>query len=298
MKYVDRKLVAMPAVLAEKDSKAASERTKVRAHYTKPECETYNFSVYKDKDVVTTLNTLFNNKCAYCEGYYQATSPTDIEHFRPKGRVSGVDGHKGYWWLASTWSNLLASCILCNREQHNELFNHTNNSYTTTPLKSGKYDHFPVKGKHRAFVEADDLSLEDPLLIDPTDCDPADYITWATMQGLQVIIPLHKNDATTIYAETSIKIYGLNRRKLTEDRTRIALAIEVDANQLHKHMNYACTLEQVQLDAYMPILQDEIDNFIHKKDNHPQYAGMIEHLIVKKLEAIYVKLEEIKAKHT
>lgn len=298
MKYVDRKLVAVPAVLAETDSKAARERTRVRTHYNNPECTTYPFSAYKDKDVVTALSTLFNNKCAYCEGYYQATSPTDVEHFRPKGRVSGVDKHKGYWWLASTWSNLLASCIICNREQHNEIFNHATNSYMTAPLKSGKFDYFPLKSAHRAFIESDDLSLEDPLLIDPTDCDPATYITWATMQGLQVIIPLHENDITTPHAETSIKIYGLNRRKLAEDRTRIALAIEVDANQLYNHMNYACTLEQTQLDAYMPILQDTIDNFIRKKDNHPQYAGMIEHLIAKKLKDIHRKLEEIKAKYT
>lgn len=294
MKYINRNCVAMPAVLAETGSKAANERTKVRAHYNDPDCATYDFSVYKDRDVLAALNTLFNDKCAYCEGSYRATSPTDIEHFRPKGRVSNETGHKGYWWLASTWSNLLASCILCNREQYNQLFDVTATSFSPLLIKSGKVDHFPLAGPYRAFTETDELAREDPLLIDPTQRDPAEYLIWKKMQELQVIVPRHEADATTRYAQTSIEIYGLNRRHLVEERTRIAQAIEADAKALASQLSFASELEPATLASFMPILENIVSTFVGKKENHPQYVGMIEHLVDRELGRMLEQLQALR----
>lgn len=294
MKYIDRNLVPMPAVLAQAGSRAADERAKVRLHYMDPDCVTYNFSVYRDREVLTSLNLLFNNKCAYCEGAYRSTSPTDIEHFRPKGRVSDEAEHRGYWWLASTWSNLLASCILCNREQYNDLFHFAAAGWAPAPIKSGKVDHFPLAGPYRAFTETDDLAREDPLLIDPTQRDPAEYLIWKKMQGLQVIVPRRQEDATTRYAQTSIKIYGLNRRALVEERTRIATAIEVDAKGVASQLSFASELEPVALARFMPILENTLNAFVGKKENHPQYVGMIEYLVGRELENFLEQLQNLR----
>lgn len=294
MKFIDRNSVAMPAVLAEADSKSAKERAKAKEHYRDPNCVAYNFRTYKEKEVLTALNALFKNKCAYCESSYQATAPTDIEHFRPKGKVSNTPGHKGYWWLASTWNNLLPSCILCNREQHNDVLNVTNTGLYTTHIKSGKYDHFPLAGSYRAFTETDDLTKEDPLLIDPTQRDPADYLTWKKMEDLQVIVPLNEADATTPYARTSIQIYGLNRRPLVEERIRITLAIEAEAQALASNLSFASELEPANLTKFMPILESAVNEFVKKKENHPQYEGMIKYLIDREMEKILDQLQIIK----
>lgn len=297
MKFVDRNWVAMPAVLAETDSKAATERKKARAHYSAPNCVAYNFIIYKDKEILKALNTLFKNKCAYCESSYQATSPTDIEHFRPKKRVSNAPGHQGYWWLASTWSNLLPSCILCNREQHNELLDVTSTGLNPTNIKSGKFDHFPLAGSYRAFTETDDLTQENPLLLDPTQREPAEYFIWTKMEGLQVIVPRHETNTTTHCARISIRTYGLNRRPLVEERTRIALAIETDAKALAEKFSYASELDPANLAKFMPILESAVNKFVKKKENHPQYEGMIEYLVDKEMEKILDQLQALKERY-
>ena len=80
---------------------------------------------------------LFHGKCAYCEQKIlnvapdgrvgQLNQPGDIEHFRPKGRVTDINGalvycksspnhlHPGYYWLAYDPLNLLLACETCNR---------------------------------------------------------------------------------------------------------------------------------------------------------------------------------------
>src|SRR4051812_22350680 len=83
-------------------------------------------SVYKSAKPF--LDKLFGGKCAYCEVIIEASHPTEVEHYRPKGAVkdeeeevvtiqtpNGAEDHPGYWWLAYEWNNLLPSCIDCNR---------------------------------------------------------------------------------------------------------------------------------------------------------------------------------------
>lgn len=291
MKYIDRNNVTAPAVLAENDSKAANERAKVRAHYCDPNCDTYVFKVYKDIEVLNALNELFSNKCAYCGSSYRATSPTDIEHFRPKGRVSDVPGHKGYWWLASTWKNLLPSCILCNREQHNELFDITTANFNIARIKSGKVDHFPLAGPYRATKENDDIEREDPLLIDPTQRDPALYLTWKKIDNSYIIVPLHQSGVTIPYARTSIQIYGLNRRPLVESRTEVAMAIEAAAQLLASQLSRAIECDPVLLPVLIPTIEEYVSEFVSKKKNPPQFAGMVEYLVDRKLGEMFVQLQ-------
>ncbi|MFJ5390019.1 hypothetical protein ACIPUF_04150 [Pectobacterium sp. CHL-2024] len=297
MKYINRISVPAPTVLADNNSKAANERSKVRLHYRDPNCVTYDFSAYKNKEVLDALNRLFRNRCAYCEGSYLATSPTDIEHFRPKGRVSDSPSHKGYWWLASTWGNLLSSCILCNREQYNDLLNVTRSSLDLRRAKSGKYDRFPLASTYRAETETDDLAREDPLLIDPTQRDPALYLVWKKIEDSYVIVPLHESGATVPYAQTSIQIYGLNRRPLVESRTEVARSIEVAAQLLATQLSFAIELELPILANYMPIIENYVREFIGKKENPPQFAGMIEYLVDKELERMLEQLKILRERY-
>ncbi|MCP4143167.1 MAG: hypothetical protein GY755_23250 [Chloroflexi bacterium] len=115
------------------------------------------------KKLKPLLEKRFKKKCAYCEGKYIAGTSLDVEHYRPKAKVTtnkspnstikitGPGGkkidHPGYYWLAYNWKNLLLSCPKCNRE-------------------NGKMNQFPIKGK-RACCPGDSLNDEEPLLMNP-----------------------------------------------------------------------------------------------------------------------------------
>jgi hypothetical protein len=92
------------------------------------------------------LIDIFHGKCGYCESRFTPSSFGDVEHYRPKGRVSEDKNHKGYYWLAYNPTNYLPACQLCN--------------------EPAKRDHFPIDGT-RARSEADALDNEKPLLLNP-----------------------------------------------------------------------------------------------------------------------------------
>lgn len=92
------------------------------------------------------LIDVFYAKCGYCECKFTPTSFGDVEHYRPKGRVSEDAAHPGYHWLAYEPTNYLPACQLCN--------------------EPAKRDHFPIAGK-RAHSAEDSLDAENPLLINP-----------------------------------------------------------------------------------------------------------------------------------
>lgn len=64
---------------------------------------------YGHASIRTTLEKMFNGKCAYCESDIGAVSAAHIEHFRPKQR---------YLKLTYHWPNLLLSCPRCNDGAH------------------------------------------------------------------------------------------------------------------------------------------------------------------------------------
>jgi len=113
------------------------------------------------------LSNFFHSKCAYCEVNIEAGFVGDAEHYRPKGAVEELvngrlvpvsDGggvHKGYYWLAYDWQNLVPACTQCN-------------------TINGKRTLFPIQGR-RVFdpaVGPDTHTLnilEQPLLLHPYD---------------------------------------------------------------------------------------------------------------------------------
>lgn len=143
----------------------------------------------------------FWRKCAYCEGGI-ASQNGEIDHFRPKKRVSNDDfipiqGHKGYYWLAYDWQNLLPSCTKCNQSR---------------PLEKlegkkiiGKQDRFPLEDEtKRVFLHSGNLSDEKPLLINPLVEDPEEH--------LQVIFKTGQLKWNTARGKKCVDLFGLNDR--------------------------------------------------------------------------------------
>jgi hypothetical protein len=183
----------------------------------------FTFAAYKADDVKEALSTLFRGKCAYCESRYAVTQPMDVEHWRPKGGVEEVrpDGkielQPGYPWLAATWTNLLPSCIDCNRPRV-QTYQRPDGTQDQTRL--GKANQFPVIGSRMPapVPGASAYPTEDvPLLIDPTTEDPVLHLSFRE-DGLVL--------GRTDKGWESIRVYALNRAELVFERLGVALLIE------------------------------------------------------------------------
>ena len=217
MIFVDRSLVTCPEHL---NGSGASELKRARKRAAAGTLEGFNFSAYKHASVKEALKALFNGKCAYCEAPYDATQPEDVEHYRPKGRIDTGNGKitPGYWWLAATWDNLLPSCIDCNRERTQTLFD-------GTELMMGKQDRFPLANEvQRARTEGEHAS-EQPLLLNPCVDDPAAFIAFREVLHEQrrwsIVVPKVDDETQPAWrrARTSINVYGLNRYGLARRRS-------------------------------------------------------------------------------
>lgn len=74
--------------------------------------------VYRD-GTLKALEELYHHKCGYCETDTTAGAPMQVEHYRPKAKITKETTHEGYYWLAYEWSNLLLSCAKCNNKKRN-----------------------------------------------------------------------------------------------------------------------------------------------------------------------------------
>jgi uncharacterized protein (TIGR02646 family) len=163
--------------------------------------------LYKDKKVRAKYylndNTAgpFYRKCAYCEGNIESENG-EIDHFRPKGRVSDNDykpipNHHGYYWLAYDWKNLLPSCTKCNQKRK---WDKVKGQFTF-----GKKDLFPLKNEDsRVFKPTDNLLNEEPLLINPLEENPETHLNVDVETGIM--------EAKTPAGQKCIDIFGLNDR--------------------------------------------------------------------------------------
>ncbi|PFD04460.1 hypothetical protein [Bacillus cereus] len=157
-------------------------------------------------DLKGKLKELSYQKCWYCESI-QNRSDTDVDHFRPKNSVTGVDEHEGYWWLSFDWRNYRHSCNFCNRPRDGH----------------GKRDLFPLLNEYnRAKTPNDNINTEQPVLLDPTNTqDPP--LLWFMEDGS--VTAANESGIENYRALESIKIYNLKQQGLTERRNdKILLA--------------------------------------------------------------------------
>lgn len=196
--------------------------------------ESFTYKAYKGDDVRIALEALFHGKCAYCETTYAASAPVDIEHYRPKGAVAEDEGHGGYWWVAMDWDNLLPSCIDCNRKRWQVLVEPSTSlatlAATTKPATklAGKKDSFPLADTGvRALAEQNHFTGEHALLLDPCRDDPGISLIYSFDPAYPAGLIMPAGD---VYQQTrgavSVQIYGLNRQKLVQDRTRMLRRLE------------------------------------------------------------------------
>jgi uncharacterized protein (TIGR02646 family) len=176
------------------------------------------FTAYKNEDIRAALLKMFGAKCAYCEFEYEGGAPPDIEHYRPKNEIERPDKTKikpGYYWLAANWTNLLPTCIDCNRRRRQTVGGKV--------LPAGKGIKFPLADEaKRARIPGDEVH-EEPLLLDPTVDRPAAHLSF-DKKGTVSAAKVGKSECPR--GTSTIEVLGLNRRGLVRGRKATRLWLE------------------------------------------------------------------------
>ncbi|MBD8689602.1 MULTISPECIES: HNH endonuclease [unclassified Rhizobium] len=268
MRYVDRSTTTAPTSLMSEDCAGVTEYRKAKAYYAQVPApdKAYPFKAYKGDEVKQALRNLFHGKCAYCESRYEAGQPVDVEHYRPKGGIQERHDHRGYWWLAADWNNLLPSCIDCNRRRGQvsaplgmsltELEAALSSVGDTEPV--GKQNSFPTLNATWADPETDPNTIESPALIDPTRSDPKNHLVWPHAE-VSVVLPRidsHGNECPR--ATASIHIYALNRLGLVQSRLEIRQKLDAHIQSIRKLARNSMKLNGDDREEAMKDLDDEI----------------------------------------
>lgn len=262
MRHVARGSAPAPASLNALDELGRTEFDRASAYYlpangVAPK-KAYDFEVYRSDDVKERLDELYSEKCAYCETCYAVGGPMDVEHYRPKGGVEGTN-HRGYWWLAAEWTNLLPSCASCNRRRRQKvsepgpslsaLLRSGTANVAGRTMSVGKRNSFPIAGP-RANDQHADIDAELPLLLNPCVDRPEDHLLFNLDPALPVslmfpkmvagnqVMPAAGNAAEmaaangaiagslSVRGAVSIQVLGLNRLPLVQERTRLLRQLE------------------------------------------------------------------------
>lgn len=276
-----------------KERAAAQEWFADETHLNLP-FEKPGFDAYRGDDVKRTLEEAFHHKCAYCESSYGPVMPLDVEHYRPKAKVTVttlVDGKEkgvltppGYYWLASEWTNLLPSCADCNRPRAQDL---PDNLRAT----AGKANQFPVKSEKRRAAKPGDEAREPRLLLHPYFDDPAEHLRFVIDDAAGFrdgeVEPVRRGTRKTKSPQgvASIAVYALQRRGLIDARktmlTRMRLAL-VDVQD---------ALEDINSQGLTPKLQARFERHVAELKSFTtpdqEYSAMAAQFVGEAFTAIF-----------
>ncbi|GGG15527.1 hypothetical protein GCM10011344_15110 [Dokdonia pacifica] len=170
--------------------------------------ESYGDPDEKRSRVEDQLALSYHNKCAYCERLAKA----DIEHYRPKKKVAEDNAHNGYYWLCYEWTNLLPSCVKCNREgaKHSKFPIIGNRVYTPSFLANNQLDEDHQKAQNNPLMN------EIPYLLHPEVDNPDLFFGFfidPSGNGIRI-----KGVDTQNRGDGTIEVCLLNRQELRLER--------------------------------------------------------------------------------
>lgn len=181
--------------------------------------------------------------CCYCESWEQSRK-NPVEHIRPKTKVDHEQGAgevEGYWWLAYSWENLAFACRTCNEQPY-------------------KHTRFPLAlGSPRLVAEQAPPGAEQALFINPFDEDPGPWIEFVFSPLADGWIPQPRAGRPREKGEATIRVLGLRRPELREQR---------DGYVRHHVMPAIRRIQRVLLSddvaAVTTTWQDELDHLFHE----------------------------------
>lgn len=257
---------ACPASLDGDQSVGGVETAAAVAYYsqTPPVGTKPVFEAYREDDVRSALESMFGPKCAYCESEYAPGNSPDTEHYRPKNEIEGANRVKlkrGYYWLAATWSNLLPTCVYCNRRREH--------LYEDGPRTTGKGIQFPLADESKRAKKPNEEAEEEPLLLDPTVDDPSQHLSFGEEA---VVSPAPTATGESPRGEVTIEVLGLNRPKLVHSRQAQLHWIEEAIQRYHEAVE---NLEQNPRDPYTERQRDKAYKELEERaEGSAPYAEM------------------------
>lgn len=166
----------------------------------------FDTNIYGHSSVRTALDKIYLSKCAFCETDPSAGVTMQVEHYRPKAKITEDKTHGGYYWLAYQWSNLLLACPACNNKKRNR-FPITATREKLPLLSDGNLD------LSKCSSNGLNLLNEQPLLVNPeTDPNPMQHFRFQATGEIE-----HKTNA----GKTTIEVCGLNRGSLIKKRKKL-----------------------------------------------------------------------------
>ncbi|AYB31663.1 AAA family ATPase [Chryseolinea soli] len=241
MIYINRG--AEPGIF--KSDRMMAEFNAAREFYNAPigkrRQQRFEFRIYSSKEIREAISRTFNGKCAFCESSVVATSPGEIENFRPKGgavSLSKTLDPDHYWWLCYEWRNLYLSCSICGRAKRNI---------------------FPVEGKRANLLAAyEEVLREKSLLVDPCHDLPEEHITFDET-GLAISLS-RKGEAT-------IEIFLLNRKPLVEQRLMAIKTLQFQMSEIESTLELIKSLDKKNAKVGTA-LQKSLDDRMHSLMAH------------------------------
>lgn len=193
---------------------ALDEAAKVLAE-TDPDARKALFKLELYRTRWTAVRDAFEEHSGGKCWYVECRSPGanhDIDHYRPKSRVAEDPTHPGYYWLAFEWKNLRLSCQRANRLQRDPESGET----------GGKGDRFPlVNPESRARAPHDDLSIEIPAIVDPTNADDVAMLTFGP-SGHVELAPGYRGDPVAEAKLEASRLYlHLNWPRFRDERVML-----------------------------------------------------------------------------
>jgi hypothetical protein len=185
-------------------------------------------------------------KCWYSEASLQQPEG-QVEHYRPKKRLSGA-GHGGYWWRAFDWRNLRLAHPTVNRRK---------TDYLTGKLV-GKGSYFPIRSEASRATNAAAEADEQPVLLDPVV--PADTLLLCFSEESGAPRSRHTKESNEWLhqrAELSIEYYHLDEASWNVKRADLMAEVKKLCKQLE-----ALALEQPRDDVAYDAKINEIVSYI------------------------------------
>lgn len=185
----------------------------------------------------------------------------------------------GYYWLAATWSNLLPSCIDCNRARTQEFLDED-------PRVAGKANKFPIADEAKRARRPGQEIHEERLLLHPCLDDPDVQLVF--LDKGEVYPKVDGAGMASPMAICSIDIYGLNRKGLVGARASVqvkreALTVNVE-RQILAHNTYP---NDPNIEANLRSMLAELKAYTQSAH---MYAGMCRQVIGRAAETLDIPL--------
>lgn len=219
----------------------------------------FKTAIYGHEEVRIALGLIYFSKCAFCETDTSAGATLQVEHYRPKAKVTGANMHPGYYWLGYQWSNLLLACSSCNNKKRNR-FPVNADRTTVPPLNDAGYLDI-----HRCRIDSIELTAEVPQLVNPeVDPDPMQHFRFQATGEIEY---------KTEVGKATIETCNLNRGRLIVWRKKV---YDIVLNKFIRNFDrfHRGVLSEDHLKSrLLAIIEDDLIDYINDDTNqYLEYA--------------------------